>query len=95
MWQINSSNWSSCSGGSAPCTVAKNLACAKKVHAWGGNTWKFWSTCSACGCCSRKEEEDLIEYELNHPEEFFVDNETEDLQEDDEYDENCYHEFLE
>jgi hypothetical protein len=28
------------------------LNCAKKVYQWGGNTWKLWSTCSKCGCCS-------------------------------------------
>ena len=22
------------------------------VYAWGGNTWKFWSTCGACGACA-------------------------------------------
>ena len=65
LWQINSSNWSSCSGGSAPCSVSANLACAKKVFGWGGNTWKFWSTCSACGCCSRAEEEAMMAAEAN------------------------------
>jgi len=52
LWQINDYNWSACSGGSAPCGASANLACAKKVYAWGGNTWKFWSTCGACGACS-------------------------------------------
>ena len=52
LWQINDLNWSSCSGGGAPCDPSTNLACAKKVYAWGGNTWKLWSTCSKCGCCN-------------------------------------------
>ena len=52
LWQINDFNWGSCSGGSAPCSPSTNLACAKKVYGWGGNTWKNWSTCSKCGCCS-------------------------------------------
>jgi Lysozyme like domain len=54
LWQINDSNWKSCSGGKAPCTPSANLACAKDVFRWGGNTWKFWSTCSVCGCCNSK-----------------------------------------
>jgi hypothetical protein len=28
------------------------LNCAIKVYGWGGNTWKLWSTHSACGCWS-------------------------------------------
>ena len=52
LWQINDYNWGSCSGGAAPCSASTNLACAKKVYGWGGNTWKFWSTCGACGACS-------------------------------------------
>uniref|UniRef100_A0A7S2TMW4 Transglycosylase SLT domain-containing protein n=1 Tax=Lotharella oceanica TaxID=641309 RepID=A0A7S2TMW4_9EUKA len=51
LWQINSANWGSCSGGKAPCDPSTNLNCAKKVFAWGGNTWKLWSTCSICGVC--------------------------------------------
>ena len=53
LWQVNSMNWASCNGGAAPCTVDANLACAKKVFQWGGNTWKYWSTCSKCGCCAK------------------------------------------
>eukprot|EP01106_Pelomyxa_sp_JSP_P015725 TRINITY_DN557_c0_g1_i2.p1 TRINITY_DN557_c0_g1~~TRINITY_DN557_c0_g1_i2.p1 ORF type:complete len:130 (+),score=25.62 TRINITY_DN557_c0_g1_i2:144-533(+) len=53
LWQINQSNWASCSGGSAPCTISANCKCAKAVWGWGGNTWKDWSTCSTCGCCSK------------------------------------------
>jgi hypothetical protein len=49
-WQINQSNWSSCSGGKAPCDLTSNLNCAIKVYEWGGHTWKLWSTHSACGC---------------------------------------------
>ena len=49
-WQINQSNWSACSGGKAPCDIQTNLHCAIKVYQWGGNTWKFWSTHTACGC---------------------------------------------
>jgi len=52
LWQINDYNWNSCSSGKAPCDPNTNLNCAKKVYAWGGNTWKLWSTCSKCGCCS-------------------------------------------
>jgi len=52
LWQINDYNWNSCSGGKAPCDPSTNLNCAKKVYAWGGNTWKLWSTCSKCGCCN-------------------------------------------
>eukprot|EP01006_Ploeotia_vitrea_P014773 TRINITY_DN40463_c0_g1_i1.p1 TRINITY_DN40463_c0_g1~~TRINITY_DN40463_c0_g1_i1.p1 ORF type:complete len:151 (+),score=1.99 TRINITY_DN40463_c0_g1_i1:39-491(+) len=52
LWQINDYNWGSCSGGKAPCDPSTNLNCAKKVYQWGGNTWKFWSTCGACGCCN-------------------------------------------
>jgi hypothetical protein len=51
LWQINSYNWDACSGGSAPCDTSKNLECAKKVFAWGGNTFKLWSTCGQCGAC--------------------------------------------
>ncbi len=54
LWQINDMNWASCSGGAAPCNPSTNLECAKKVFAWGGNTWKLWSTCGACGVCSSK-----------------------------------------
>jgi hypothetical protein len=51
LWQINSYNWNSCSGGAAPCSLNTNLECAKKVFQWGGNTFKLWSTCGACGAC--------------------------------------------
>ena len=54
LWQINDMNWGSCSGGRAPCDPASNLACAKKTFAWGGNTWKLWSSCSKCGVCNSK-----------------------------------------
>lgn len=54
LWQINDMNWRSCSGGRAPCDPASNLACAKKTFAWGGNTWKLWSSCSKCGVCNSK-----------------------------------------
>jgi len=53
LWQINTMNWPSCSAGKAPCDPNTNLGCAKKIFGWGGNTWKLWSTCSKCGCCSR------------------------------------------
>lgn len=49
-WQINKVNWGQCSGGQAPCGIQQNLDCAKKVYQWGGNTWKFWATHTACGC---------------------------------------------
>mmetsp|Transcript_18806 Transcript_18806/g.44050 ORF Transcript_18806/g.44050 Transcript_18806/m.44050 type:complete len:155 (+) Transcript_18806:30-494(+) len=53
VWQVNSMNWASCSGGKPPCDEGTNLECAKKVFAWGGNTWKLWSTCGGCDCCHR------------------------------------------
>ena len=57
LWQVNSMNWEQCNGDHAPCDVNQNLQCAIKVYNWGGHTWKLWSTCGACGCCSRAEEE--------------------------------------
>lgn len=54
LWQINSINWKDCNNGKAPCTVAQNYECAKKVFKWGGNTWKYWATCGACGVCNSK-----------------------------------------
>jgi len=53
VWQINHVNWAGCSGGAAPCTVAANHACAVKIFAAAGHTWRPWSTCSVCGCCSK------------------------------------------
>lgn len=50
LWQINSINWGSCNGGHAPCDPTQNLNCAVKVYAGSGNSWKPWSTHSACGC---------------------------------------------
>ncbi len=50
-WQINSSNWASCSGGNPPCDMNDNLACAIKVWNWGGGSFRYWSTCSQCGAC--------------------------------------------
>jgi hypothetical protein len=52
VWQINDVNWSSCSGGSPPCNPTTNVECAHLVWTWGGKTWKYWSTCGKCGCCS-------------------------------------------
>jgi hypothetical protein len=49
-WQVNSMNWASCNGGKAPCDIDANRACAEKVWAWGGKTWKLWSTAKTCGC---------------------------------------------
>ena len=49
-WQINDFNWGQCNGGNPPCDLNQNLNCAIKVYGWGGNTWKFWSTASSCGC---------------------------------------------
>jgi len=54
LWQINSMNWQSCSGGKAPCSVTDNVACAVKVFEWGGNTWKLWSTCAQLGLCGSR-----------------------------------------
>mmetsp|Transcript_24667 Transcript_24667/g.36173 ORF Transcript_24667/g.36173 Transcript_24667/m.36173 type:complete len:164 (+) Transcript_24667:69-560(+) len=51
LWQINTQNWGSCAGGRPPCSPSVNLDCAKKVFAWGDNTWKLWSTCTVCGVC--------------------------------------------
>ena len=65
LWQVNSVNWGQCNGGAAPCTVDANLACAKKVWVWGGNSWKYWSTCGKCGCCSRTAEAAFLLQEGN------------------------------
>jgi hypothetical protein len=51
LWQVNSFNWDACNGGNAPCDSTQNLNCAKMVWGWGGNSFKLWSTCSACGAC--------------------------------------------
>ena len=50
LWQINNVDWGQCSEGKAPCDPQANLNCAVKVYQWGGNTWKLWSTHTACGC---------------------------------------------
>lgn len=50
LWQINSVNWGGCNGGKAPCDPNQNLNCAIKVYQGSGNSWKPWSTHSACGC---------------------------------------------
>jgi len=52
LFQINSVNWSSCSSSQAPCNPTTNTECAHLVWQWGGNTWKYWSTCGGCGCCN-------------------------------------------
>merc|ERR1712137_530972 len=49
----NAVNWSSCSGGSAPCNPTTNTNCAHMVWGWGGKNWSLWSTCGACGCCNK------------------------------------------
>jgi len=50
VFQINSVNWPTCSGGSAPCDVNTNLACAETI--WGYySSFYLWSTCGGCGCC--------------------------------------------
>lgn len=51
LWQVNSFNWNACNNGNAPCDSNQNLACAKMVYAWGGNSFSLWSTCGACGAC--------------------------------------------
>jgi len=53
LFQVNSLNWGqgTCPKG-APCDPSNNTACAWQVYQWGGNTWKLWSTCGACGCCN-------------------------------------------
>jgi len=51
VWQINSMNWASCSGGNPPCDPNTNGACAHAVWTWGQSTWNLWSTCGQCGCC--------------------------------------------
>lgn len=50
LWQINSVNWGGCNGNKAPCDPNENLKCAIKVYQGSGNSWKPWSTHSACGC---------------------------------------------
>ena len=52
VWQVNTQNWASCNGGNPPCDPTVNGACAHLVWGWGGGTWKLWSTCGGCGCCS-------------------------------------------
>jgi len=55
VWQVNTINWSSCSGGNPPCGESTNLGCAIDVWRWGGGTFKLWSTCGGCGACSSEE----------------------------------------
>ncbi len=57
LFQINDVNWPSCSAGAAPCNPDVNTSCAKKVFGWGGNTWKNWSTCHVCNCCSKAQDD--------------------------------------
>ncbi|CAG9318383.1 unnamed protein product [Blepharisma stoltei] len=64
VWQINSTNWESCNDGNPPCSPTSNLNCAKKIWAWGGNSWKYWPACSACGCCNSSDERDKLILEL-------------------------------
>ncbi len=63
LWQIDSVNWGQCNNGQAPCDINANLECAKKIWGWAGNNWSLWSTCSACGCCSSREEAVFLEME--------------------------------
>ncbi len=42
-------NWG-CNGGSPPCDPTKNLNCAIGVYKNAGNSWRPWSTHTACGC---------------------------------------------
>jgi hypothetical protein len=51
MAQVNTINWSSCSGGNPPCDPSTNLNCAIDVWRWGGGSFKLWSTCGGCGAC--------------------------------------------
>ena len=51
LWQVNTQNWNSCSGGSPPCDPGTNLGCAVDVWRWGGGTFKLWSTCGGCNAC--------------------------------------------
>mmetsp|Transcript_44208 Transcript_44208/g.67758 ORF Transcript_44208/g.67758 Transcript_44208/m.67758 type:complete len:140 (+) Transcript_44208:52-471(+) len=53
LFQINDTNWSSCSSGSPPCDPNTNTYCAHMVFGWGHNTWTYWSTCGVCGCCDK------------------------------------------
>jgi len=55
VWQVNTINWSTCSGGSPPCGESTNLGCAIDVWRWGGGSFKLWSTCGGCGACAVKE----------------------------------------
>jgi hypothetical protein len=55
MAQVNTINWSSCSGGNPPCDPSTNLGCAIDVWRWGGGTFSLWSTCGGCGACSSTE----------------------------------------
>jgi len=51
IWQINSVNWASCNGGTAPCAEANNRQCAIDVWRSGGNSFRLWSTCRVCNAC--------------------------------------------
>jgi hypothetical protein len=53
LWQINGAEWTMCSGGYAPCDPTDNLNCALKRYEYGGNTWKMWTSCSACKACDQ------------------------------------------
>jgi len=50
VWQINSSLWSICSNGHAPCDATSNLNCAIEMYLMGGNSFKMWAMHTACGC---------------------------------------------
>lgn len=50
LWQINSTFWGRCNGGTAPCFPSNNLNCAIDVYQKGGNTFKLWPTAARCGC---------------------------------------------
>ncbi len=50
LFQINHINWAGCSGGSAPCAPQANYNCAVYIYGRWGNSFKAWSTHTACGC---------------------------------------------
>lgn len=50
LWQINVVNWRACNSGNPPCDLAENLHCAKLIWAWGGNSFKYWTTAKGTSC---------------------------------------------
>ena len=76
LFQINTYNWAFCNNGQPPCDLETNLACAKKVFGFGGNSWHYWVVAGRCRVTTKamndylKRQEALIEswgYTLDEP----------------------------